>query len=121
VSAAEDQIERDRIQDTVMTQPKQHQACLFSIISLFSDTEKTPYVLTGEVYDVYKDLCGSIGLRPLTQRRISDIITELDMLGIINAKIISKGRFGRTREIELSIPSSTKPKIMKILHESLGV
>jgi cell division control protein 6 len=119
---AEEKIERDRIQDTVMTQPKQHQVCLFSIISLFENKkEKVPYVLTGEVYDVYKEFCQKVGLRPLTQRRISDIITELDMLGIINAKIISKGRFGRTREIELSIPSSTKPKIIKILQESLSI
>ena len=117
---AEDKIERDRIQDTVMTQPKQHQSCLYAIIKVFED-EKQQYALTGEVYEVYKELCHQMGLRPLTQRRISDIITELDMLGIINAKIISKGRFGRTREIALSIPTSTKPKILKILQESLGV
>ena len=124
LDAAEDKIERDRIQDTVMTQPKQHQACLFSIITLFEHQDpkkKRPYGLTGEVYDVYKEICRKVGLRPLTQRRISDLITELDMLGIINAKIISKGRFGRTREIQLSIPSSTKPKIIKILQESLGI
>lgn len=119
---AEDKIERDRMQDAIMTQPKQHQACLYGIISVFRDKKKeVPFVLTGEVYDTYKELCSRIGLRPLTQRRISDIITELDMLGIINAKIISKGRFGRTREISLSLPTSTKPKIIKILEESLGV
>ncbi len=124
IDQAEEKIERDRIQESVMTQPKQQQACLYSIISLFdykNSKHKTPYVLTGEVYDVYKQICAKVGLRPLTQRRISDIITELDMLGIINAKIISKGRFGRTREIELSIPTSTKPKIIKILEDGLGV
>ena len=37
-------------------------------------------------------------------RRISDLISELDMLGIINSIVISKGRYGRTREIRLEMP-----------------
>jgi len=41
------------------------------------------------------------------------------MLGIINAKVISKGRFGRTREIALAIPATTRPKVQKILEEGL--
>ena len=40
----------------------------------------------------------------LTQRRIGDLISELDMLGIINARIRSLGRKGRTKIIELNIP-----------------
>ena len=43
------------------------------------------------------------------------------MLGIINAKVISKGRYGRTREIRLAIPSSTIPKINDTLKEGLGL
>ena len=69
----------------------------------------------------YKNICEKTGLRPLTQRRVSDILAEQDMLGIINAKIISKGRFGRTREMSLAVPSSLKPKIKKILEESLDL
>ena len=60
-------------------------------------------------------------LRLLTQRRVSDIIAELDMLGIINAKVISKGRYGRTREICLAIPPSTVPKINQMLREGLNL
>ena len=70
---------------------------------------------------MYKDLCFNVGLKPLTQRRLRDIIAELDMLGIINAKVISKGRYGRTREISLAIPKSTIPKINEILKEGLGL
>ena len=76
---------------------------------------------TGDVYDVYKDHCKKMGLRPLTQRRVSDVIAELDMLGIINAKVISKGRFGRTREISVAIPQSFKPKIINILQQNLNI
>ena len=67
------------------------------------------------------DLCKTVGLKPLTQRRVSDIIAELDMLGIINSKVISKGRYGRTREIQVLIPSSNLVKIKQALKEGLGL
>ena len=116
---AEDKIERDRVTDIVMTQPKQFQALLYAVLKLSSNTKE--YILTGEVYELYKSICYNVDLRPLTQRRISDIISELDMLGIINAKVISKGRFGRTREIALAMPYGTRPKIQKILEDQLQV
>lgn len=114
---AEDKIERDRVVDIIRTQPKQFQVLLYTILKLSLADPK--YILTGEIYELYKSICYQVDLRPLTQRRVSDIITELDMLGIINAKVISKGRFGRTREIALAIPVSTRPKVQKLLEESL--
>jgi archaeal cell division control protein 6 len=119
IDAAEEKIERDRVIDIVKTQPKQQQTTLFAIISLYAD--KKAIIYTGDVFDVYKNLCQKMGLHPLTQRRVSDIIGELDMLGIINAKVVSKGRFGRTREISVAIPKSIKPKIITILKQSLNI
>lgn len=119
IDGAEEKIERDRFLDTVQHQPKQFQATLYSIMAVDAATKGSYF--TGEIYDYYKDLCTNVGLRPLTQRRISDIIAELDMLGLINAKVISKGRFGRTREINLSLPKALIPKILIILKEDLGV
>ncbi len=116
---AEEKIERDRFLDVVQHQPKQFQATLYAVIAV-AQSAKGP-VFTGEIYDTYKDLAGKLGLRPLTQRRVSDIIAELDMLGLINAKVISKGRFGRTREIALNMPKQLIPKITNILKEDLGV
>ena len=90
-------------------------------MSIFSLIEEKKSLFTGDVYDLYKENCKSCGLKPLTQRRVSDIVAELDMLGIINAKVISKGRYGRTREISLAIPQSTIPKIKDILVDTLGL
>jgi cell division control protein 6 len=45
-----------------------------------------------------------VGLTCLTQRRVTDLISELDMLGIIHARVKSFGRGGRTKEIETSVP-----------------
>jgi cell division control protein 6 len=113
IDLAEDKIERDRVLDIIEQQPKQQQAALQAIITLSEKKPETIY--TGEVYEVYQKICTDMGLRPLTQRRLSDILAELDMLGIINAKVISKGRFGRTREITLAISQQTSEKIKKIL------
>ena len=115
---AEEKIERDRVLDAINTQPKQFQVTLHSILSLDLDNES---IFTGDLYDVYKNNCLTMGMKPLTQRRVSDIIAELDMLGIIHAKVISKGRYGRTRQISLAIPPSTIPNIKDSLKENLGL
>ncbi|MCK5025704.1 MAG: ORC1-type DNA replication protein [Nanoarchaeota archaeon] len=116
---AEEKIERDRIQDIVSSQPKQFQTVLYAILNLTK--KRNDNILTGEVYDIYKKLCSKIKLRPLTQRRISDVIAELDMQGIINARVASKGRYGRTREISMSVQLHTLEKIDKILIKELGL
>jgi len=113
---AESKIEKDRIIDIVSTQPKQHQLVLYSILKISDRTKKV--IFTGEIYEYYKGLCIETSVRPLTQRRVSDIISEFDMLGLINGKIISKGRYGRTREVSLSIPSETKIKVKQILKKA---
>jgi archaeal cell division control protein 6 len=117
---AEEKIERDRVHDIITTQPKQSQVTLLAIFQTAKAAGVRP-MFTGDIYELYKEVCTRVKIRPLTQRRISDIIAELDMLGIINAKVISKGRYGRTRQIGLGVPSSTVPKLEKILTEVLNL
>ena len=111
---AEDKIEKDRVLDMVVAQPKQFQLILYTII-LISEKSKTESLFTGDVYDLYKTLCGKTNLRPLTQRRVSDVIGEFDISGIINARVISKGRYGRTREIKLVTGEHITAKIKTLL------
>lgn len=117
VDEAEEKIERDKVVDLITTQPKQAQIALYAIMSISQGTSK--FIFTGEVYELYKKLCTKTGFRPLTQRRMSDILSELDMLGVITARVISKGRYGRTREIMLA-PQATTPLVKRILEESLS-
>ena len=58
---------------------------------------------TGEIYDVYNDLCGEFGAGLLTQRRLGSLVNELDSMGLVNAKVVSMGRYGRTKKIRLEI------------------
>jgi len=119
IDNAEEKIEKDTILTTITHQPKQSQATLYSILSLY--LKRRENLFTGDIYETYKNVSLQTGLRPLTQRRISDIIAELDMLGIINAKVISKGRHGRTREISVLIPPTILQKSKKILEEGLAL
>ena len=102
VRKAQDKIELDRVVEVVRTLPTQSKLVLFSIISL--EKNGVHNVNTGEVYNIYKRLCEEIYADVLTQRRVTDLISELDMLGIVNAVVVSKGRYGRTKEISLSVP-----------------
>ena len=115
---AEEKIEKDRILDIIATQPKQYHATLYSVFHIAQN--KKDQIFTGEVYELYKKLCMRTDLRPLTQRRVSDILAEMDMMGIISAKVISKGRYGRTREISLATTGAINQKVKKIMEEQLG-
>jgi cell division control protein 6 len=98
VRKAVKKIETDYMLETVRTLPLQTKILLYSMSLLAESMEK---FTTGEVYCVYKKLCSKIGVEALTQRRVSDLISELDSLGIINSVVVSKGRYGRTREIKV--------------------
>ncbi len=120
IDEANQKIEKDKILDIVMTEPKQFQLTLLAIIHLI-EKNKIKEIYTGDVFNAYQELCQITKNEVLTQRRVSDILSEFDMMGIINSSVISKGRQGRTRKITLSVPSKLIPKVKEILYESLNL
>lgn len=119
VRLAQNKIELDRVIEVVRTLPNQSKLVLYSIILLNKQNIKagaTRALTTGEVYDIYRELCKKARFNCLTQRRTADLISELDMLGIITARVISKGRHGRTTEIHMSSSTSSKD-LLTILQE----
>ena len=102
VRKANEKIEADNVVEAVRTLPTQSKLLLYSAILLEEKGGRT--ITTGEVYNTYKHLCKALSFDVLTQRRVSDLISELDMLGIVNSRVVSKGRYGRTKEIKLEIP-----------------
>lgn len=118
---AEEKIEKDRVLDIVTTQPKQFQLVLYAILLIYEQRRQQNIIFTGEIYVLYKELCNKINLRPLTQRRVSDVIAEFDLLGMINAKVISKGRYGRTREVSVVTNDILNAKIKNLLENSLSI
>jgi cell division control protein 6 len=110
VRQAQDKIELDRVVEVVRTLPTQSKLVLYAILLLENNGVHT--INTGEVYNIYKRLCDDLDTDVLTQRRVTDLISELDMLGIVNAAVVSKGRYGRTKEISLSVPEEETETVL---------
>ncbi|MBV0902321.1 Cdc6/Cdc18 family protein [Haloarcula salina] len=110
VRQAQEKIELDRVVEVVRTLPTQSKIVLFAIILLEKNGVRN--INTGEVFNIYKNLCEEIDADILTQRRVTDLISELDMLGIVNAVVVSKGRYGRTKEISLSVPTEETEAVL---------
>jgi cell division control protein 6 len=101
VRMAAKSIERDRIYEAVRSLPLHAKLVLLSV-AYFNEP-----VNTGKLYSKYLELCKKVGLPELTQRRVSGLLSELDLLGLISAPVISKGRFGRSKLVKLAIPITT--------------
>jgi len=112
VRDAQKVIEQDVITGTVKTLPMQSKAVLFAVYVLANRGQSD--IFTGECFNVYTEIAKSLSLDTLTQRRVSDLISELDMLGLINTTVISKGRYGRTKKIKLAV---SKKQIGSILDD----
>lgn len=121
IDESEEKIEKDRVVDIITTQPKQFQIVLYSILAIADKKKDNSPIFTGDIYTIYRELCTKTNLRPLTQRRVSDVISEFDLLGIINAKVISKGRYGRTREIQIVTNENLNTKIKTLLETALNL
>ncbi|MHA2298974.1 MAG: Cdc6/Cdc18 family protein [Candidatus Hodarchaeales archaeon] len=107
VQMALNQIEKNTVFEVANSLPLQSLMVLCAIYLL----SKQENITTGAVFDKYISICNTMGMDVLSQRRVSDLVNELDVLGIVNAKVVSKGRYGRTKKIQLSIPKN----IIKII------
>lgn len=113
VDRALDDIEKDKYVAMIKTSPKQLQAALYAIIVLTARMTKPVY--TGDAYDGYHSFCSKINLRALTQRAFSDLVSELDMYGFIQARVLSCGRYGRTKEITINLPKEISDKLRQVI------
>lgn len=120
IDLSEQKIEKDSVLDIVKSQPKQFQLTLLSIIENARSYNGTAFY-TGDVFEKYSSFCQSARAKQITQRRISDIIGEFDMLGLITTKVISRGRGGKTREIRLAINKNLVEKVEGLLKDNLNL
>jgi len=60
---------------------------------------------TGEIYSAYKELCKQVRQNELTQRRITQMLSEIELSGIISGRLVHQGIHGRTKKYKLTISS----------------
>lgn len=68
---------------------------------------------TGEIYSSYKALCKIVGRDALTQRRITQMLSEIELSGIISGRLVHQGIHGRTKKFKLTISSDMIKKTFK--------
>jgi cell division control protein 6 len=111
VHRAKNQLELDCVVEAVKSLPTQSKLILLGVI--VNEEMGSSRMTTGDVYNTYKQLCRRTGMSVLTQRRITDLISELDMLGLVNARVKSFGRGGRTKEIQSSVPALETRRVLE--------
>lgn len=116
VRLAQSKIEKDRISEVIHSLPGQQRLLLHAIRILQRYNQhlgKQLAITTGEIYHQYVELSNVVHYTPLSQRRVADFISEMDTLGIITARVISKGRYGKTKEIQVMIPATDLEHILQ--------
>jgi cell division control protein 6 len=109
VREAQERSEMDRIVEATKTLPMHEKIALLGIVS-----GGMKEMDTNEVYLNYHKLCEERDIKPLTKVRVSNFISELDMLGLITARKVSRGRYGLTR---LITPNVSKEKVERLLYD----
>jgi cell division control protein 6 len=64
---------------------------------------KSSEISTGEVYSTYKNLCKDIRQKELTQRRVTQMLSEIEMSGIITGRIVHQGTHGNTKKYRITV------------------
>jgi len=105
VRIALQKIEQDRTIQTITSLPIQAKVLLIAALKDASST--------GDLYAKYSHSCRQLNLDTLTHRRVSTLLNELDLLGLVSASITNRGRYGRTKKIRPLLPADTIISILK--------
>lgn len=106
IRAAMDKIERDAPYQVLQNAPVHMKLVMLAII-------RSKDGRTGDVYDQYESLCRLAEQDALTQRRITQMISRLDLLGLVATDVVNQGRYGRSQKISIKIPLTTVKEALK--------
>jgi cell division control protein 6 len=113
IRQAERRIEHDRMSEALRNLPLHSKLVLCSVYLLFK-AQTLSGCVTGNIYEMYNELCEQAGMSALTQRRVSGLINDLDVIGLLNAQVVNMGRYGRTKKIRLGI----SPGLLKSVYSN---
>lgn len=113
VKKAQAKIETDSMAECIRTLPTQSKVVLYCMLLL--DRSGHNIFISGEISRIYKEVAHLLEIDVLTHRRITDLISELNMLGVINTRLVNRGRYGRTKEMWFDTNSD---KIWEVIMEA---
>ncbi|MGC8615055.1 MAG: Cdc6/Cdc18 family protein [Thermoprotei archaeon] len=104
VDEARESLDNDRIIDAIKSLTFDSKVLLLVLaINRLKGKEK---LTSGELYAGYEGIMSEIKGQSLTERRLTELVNFLEMSNLISANLISEGRGGRTKHIQLK----TEPK-----------
>ncbi len=106
IREAFDKIEEKLVKTTLEKYPLHKKLVVIAVMRASNST-------TGEIYQIYKNLCKALGRDELTNRRITQMLSEIELFGIISGRIINQGSHGSTKKFELKVPSEIVKKAFK--------
>jgi cell division control protein 6 len=106
VREASQKIEENKEETSLKSYPLHEKLVILAIMKAGGSS-------TGEIYSSYKSLCKIVGRDELTQRRITQMLSEIELSGIINGRLVHQGIHGRTKKYKLTISSEMIKKTFK--------
>lgn len=97
-------VEKNVVRDTILNLPLQEKLLLLALG--LNTKQGNKKVKTGELKETYEKVCIELGHKPVSLRRINDLLSDLEMLGLVSSNVKSFGRYGRSRVSSLEIDSS---------------
>lgn len=96
IHTAFEKIEEDKETTAIKSYPL-HEKMVLAAVMRAND------LTTGSIYNAYKELCRSVRQKELTQRRITQILSEIEMSGLISGRVVHQGVHGNTKKFKLMI------------------
>ena len=106
VREASQKIEENKEETSLKSYPLHEKLVILAIMKANGSS-------TGEIYTLYKNLCKVVGKDELTQRRITQILSEIELSGMISGRLVHQGIHGRTKKYKLTISSEMIKKTFK--------
>jgi len=106
VEEARQKIEENKEETSLVAFPLHEKLVILAIMKANGSS-------TGEIYSSYKNLCKAVGRDELTNRRVTQMLSEIELSGIITGRLIHQGIHGRTKKYKLEISSEMVKKAFK--------
>jgi cell division control protein 6 len=106
IRRASQKMEEDKVTTALNSYPLHEKLLIIAVMRAKGSS-------TGEIFQTYKGLCKALRQKEITQRRVTQILGDIELSGLITGKIIHQGMHGRTKKYNLTIHPDVVKKALK--------